>query len=129
MEHIDFPHSIISYQSPVVHIVFKENAKVDASEAREMIKAAEGLSGKKPYMIFSDIRNHVEISPEARKISAAKEEAPYLVANAVLTDSIALKLTANLFVNINKPHFPVRLFTDRSKAMRWLMSFEQKNNK
>jgi hypothetical protein len=123
MADIQFKHSTVSYDSNTILIVFKEGAKMDVPEARELIVAAEKLSSKKPYTILSDIRNRVEISPEARKVAAAKEEAPLLVANAVLTDNIALKLTANFFVKINKPPFPVKMFTDRSKALSWLKEF------
>jgi hypothetical protein len=129
MKKAEFVHSTITYDPPVIYIVFKKGAKMDSAEALEMIAAAETLSGKTPYLMFSDIRNHVEISPEARKISAAKAEAPYVVANAVLTDNVALKLTANFFMKINKPHFPVKIFTDRSKAMSWLMDFDPGKNK
>ncbi|MDF2436169.1 MAG: hypothetical protein K0Q95_545 [Bacteroidota bacterium] len=125
MRGIEFEHSTISFDSSVIFIVFKKGAKMDVASAREMIVSAEKLSDKKPYLMFSDIRNHVEITPEARKVAADKKEAPLIIANAVLTDNVALKLTANFFVKINRPHFPVKLFTDRSKAMLWLKQFNR----
>jgi hypothetical protein len=72
---------------------------------------------------LSDIRNHVEISAEARKVAASEKEAPLLVANAVITNNIALKQTSKFFILMDQPHFPVKVFTDRTKAMNWLMQF------
>lgn len=124
-QHKDFSYCTLSYKAPIISIVFKKGAVMDVAEAKEMIVAAESMSGKKPYVLFSDIRNHVNITPEARKVSADKAMAPHVVANAVFTNNIALKLTANFFILINKPHFPVKVFTDRSKAMLWLHEFAQ----
>jgi hypothetical protein len=124
MQHIEFSHSTITYNAPVISIVFKLGAKMGVPEAREMIVVAEKLSENKPYLILSDIRNHVDITPEARKVAASKREAPLVVANAVLTNNIALKLTSNLFIIINKPHFPVKVFTDKDKAIHWLKKFD-----
>ncbi|MCW3071001.1 MAG: hypothetical protein JWO44_891 [Bacteroidetes bacterium] len=124
MNQIDFPHSTIIYKAPVMYLRFKEGAELDVKEIREMIVAAESLSNKKPYLLFSDVRNHVAISSEGRKIAADKKESPCVIANAVLTNNFALKLTANFFIKVNKPHFPVRVFNDEIKAHLWLMQFD-----
>jgi hypothetical protein len=124
MNQVDFPHSTVIYKAPVMYLVFKEGAELDVKEVKEMIVAAETLAGKKPYLLFSDVRNHISISTEGRKIAADRKEAPFVIANAVLTNNLALKLTANFFVKVNKPHFPLKVFTDEFKAKIWLMSFD-----
>jgi hypothetical protein len=124
MNHIDFPHSTVTYKAPVMYLKFKEGAELDVKEVREMILAAESLSGKRPYLLFSDVRNHVAITGEARKIAADKRESPCVIANAVLSNNFALKLTANFFIRVNKPHFPVRVFNDEVRAHLWLMQFD-----
>lgn len=121
MNEIEFPHSIVIYNPPVMFLNFKEGAELDVKEIKEMINAAETLSGKKPYLLLSDVRNQVEITPEGRKIAADKNESPCVLANAVLTNNLALKLTANFFIKINKPHFPLKVFNDYRKALKWLM--------
>ncbi len=124
MEQIDFPHTLVSYKEPVITLTFKEGAHLDIKEIRELIKAAEKLSGNKPYLIFSDTRVFLTITPEARKISAEQKEAPYLIANAVLLNNLPLKLTANFFLKFNHPHFKFKVFNNEKKAMKWLMQFD-----
>lgn len=124
MHQKEFSHSTILYKAPIMYLVFKKDAELDVKEVREMIKAAEELAGKKPYLLMSDVRNDVTISEAARKISASKEEAPFVLANAILTDNIALRITANFFIQINKPHFPVKVFSNADKAHKWLMEFD-----
>jgi hypothetical protein len=123
MNQIEFPHSTVIFKDQVIYLVFKEGAALDVKEIREMIVAAEKLSPEKRYLLFSDIRHHVQITAEGRKVAADNKEAPGVIANAVLTNNIALKLTANFFMNVNKPPFPVKIFNDEHKANVWLRSF------
>ena len=124
MNKIEFPYVTLEFKAPVVRLTFKEGAEMDAAEACEMIAAAERLSGSKPYLLFSDVRKHVTVTSEARKVSADKNISRFVLANAVLTNNFALKLTANFFIKVNKPHFPVKVFNDELKAYLWLMQYD-----
>jgi hypothetical protein len=126
MQEIDFVHTTVRYEAPVIYLLFKEDADLDVDQVRELIAAAEKLSGKKPYLILSDARVNLLITPEARKVSAEKTEAPYVIANAVLVNNLGLSLTANFFMKFNKPNFPVKVFYDEGKAMEWLLKFKDK---
>jgi hypothetical protein len=123
MEQISFTHSTIFYNPPFMYLVLKEGAELDVEQMRELIAAAEKLSNKTPYLLISDVRVNVIITSEARKVAADKNEARFLIANAVLTNNIALKLTANFFIQFNKPHFPLKIFSDEKKAHIWLAGF------
>ena len=121
---IEFPHAIISYKAPVITIKFKEGSTLDVGEIRELIVAAEKLTNNRPYLLFSDVRVFLTITPEARKVSASKTEAPYLIANAALINNLPLALTANFFVKFNQPHFKFKMFNNEKKAMKWLLQFD-----
>jgi len=123
MEQINFTHSTIFYNVPFMYLVLREGAELDAEQMRELIAAAEKLSNKTPYLLISDVRVNVTITSEGRKVAADKNEAKFLVANAVISDSVALKLTANFFMQFNKPHFPLKIFNDEEKAHIWLAGF------
>lgn len=125
MSEIEFTHSTLIYNPPVIFLNFKEGAELDVKEIKEMIEAAETLSDRKPYLLFSDIRNHVEITPEGKKLAADKKASPCVLANAILTNNLALKLSANFFIKINRPHFPLKVFNDYQSALRWLMKYEE----
>ena len=123
MNFIDLPHATIRYEAPVVYLTFKTDANLDVAEIRELIKATEKLTGKKPYLLLSDARVFINITPEARKVSADKNEAPYLVANAALINNLPLTLTTNFFIKFNRPHFKLKVFNDEKKALKWLLKF------
>ena len=122
MTELELPFVTIRYKAPVVYLVFKEGADLDVPEVKQMIKVAGSLTNNNPYLLCSDARTYFQITSEARKVSSDKSESSLVVANAVLVNNLPLRLTANLFIKINKPHFPLRVFTDEEKAMEWLLS-------
>jgi hypothetical protein len=117
---IEFPYVTVEDRDGIIWLVFKEGADLDATQVREFVKASEKLSGGEPYLLLSDARVHLTISSEGRKVAADKKEVPNLVANAVLVNNLAVRLTANFFINFNKPHFKYRVFNDEVKALKWL---------
>jgi hypothetical protein len=124
MKEINFTYCTIKYKAPVIFITFREGSYIDVPETKEMIKATEELTGKKPYLLLSDARVFLTITPEARKVSADKKEAPFLIANAVLINNLPLTLTANFFLTFNKPHFKFKVFNNEEKAMKWLLQYD-----
>lgn len=123
MESIDFLHTTVVFKEQIVYFIFKENVELDSPEMRELFQAAEKLSKGKPFLLFSVLSGTQSITSEGRKFTADKKETRNLIANAVLTNSLALKLTANFFIKLNKPHFHFVLFNHATKAHEWLSGF------
>ncbi len=125
MKQIEFSHTTVEIRDGVIWLIFKDNAEIDVKEVRELVKAAETLSGNKTYLLMSDVRVHLTITSEARKVAAEKKEAPFLVANAVIVNNLPVRVTANFFSSFNKPFFAFKVFSDEKKALTWLL--KQKN--
>lgn len=55
-------------------------------------------------------------------------EAPHIsrtrIAEAILVETTANRLMANVYVNYNKPRIPTKIFTNEEEAIKWLKSFE-----
>ena len=126
MKETDLHCATVHYEEPVMHMKFKENVEIEKEHVLELIAQAELLSNKKPYFLFSDARGFIEISAEAKKTAADKHLASLVKANAVVVDTLAMKLVGNAFLNVNKPHFPTRIFTCPDKAMEWLKNLADK---
>lgn len=109
------------YEEPVVHFTFKEGAELGFPEIRELTACAEKLSGNKPYVVFSDARVNMSVTTEGRRVSADSKEAPLHRGSAVLVNNNMLKLAMNFFGNFKTPSFPFRAFTDKQKAIEWLL--------
>jgi hypothetical protein len=124
---VDLPYCTVSYTSPVTTIRFKENAELDAFETREMIAAVQLVGKNRPCFLLSDARGDLNITSEGRKIAADKIENPNLIANAVVVDSLSVKLTANFFLKFNKPYFKLKIFNTEEKAMEWLLNLHARS--
>jgi hypothetical protein len=124
MNEIDLAYATVHYQAPVVFSVFREGIQLDEWHVRELLETASKLSNNKPYLLLSDVPGFLSISSGARAIASSKAESPQIVANAVLINNLAIKLVANFFARYNQPHFAFKVFTDRKKAMDWLMTFD-----
>lgn len=118
---ITLEYATLRYEAPIVYITFKENVELGFPETRELISCSEKLSEGKPYLVLSDARASVRVTPEGRRIAADVKEAPLHRGSAVLLNSILLKSSINFFTGFTMPAFPFRIFTEKTEAVDWLL--------
>jgi hypothetical protein len=53
----------------------------------------------------------------------AQEGNLLVTAGALLTESIYAKMLGNIFLAINQPKIPARLFSDKAAAIKWLKKY------
>jgi hypothetical protein len=110
------------YDEGFIEFVVKKDAILDSEdlwEARKM--SLEYLPGKK-FGVLTEAQDMMNITREARDTGASKEYAKDLYGVALYSKNFSLKLLGNLYIRINKPIVPTRLFDDRKKAEDWLRS-------
>ena len=116
------------YESPIVYIIFNKDVELGFPEIADMIHHTEKLSKGKNYFVFSDIRaGGVDVTQEGRRMASKASEAPYQKGTAVLASNALYQLAANVFANFNKPKYPYRVFTNKQKAIEWLLSLPLNN--
>jgi hypothetical protein len=62
-------------------------------------------------------------SVETREFWAEKESCPYASADAYLTTNLGHRIIGNVYLKINKPGRPTKIFTSEENAIEWLKSF------
>jgi hypothetical protein len=120
MKQIKSPYATISYKAPIVSYSFKKGVELGFPEMLELIAHAEALSNHKPYVVLSDMRRNVQVTPEGKRTVADKNKVPLTRGSAMLVKEPELKSTANFFSEKNNPAYPFRAFTSRRKAIEWL---------
>lgn len=96
------------------------NAEISIDEAKEYHSMVAYLSMNKPHCTVIDITGVAYISSEARKYLQEKSsEWGNTIAVAVITNSFTSKMIANFFLTVNKPSYPIRIFTDVLEATQW----------
>lgn len=124
MKKINFAFGTLEYRSGILYFIIKDDAHLDAAEIDQLFAACREMSDNKPFLLISDARVHVDITPKGRKAASKKELGSLIIANAVLVNSPAVRLVANVFSKINRPPFPYQVFNDEEKALRWLKQYK-----
>jgi hypothetical protein len=107
------------------YVCYKPNTTLDLNAAKIIIAEATELAGDKIYPAFTDIREMPLHGKDVRDYFA-KEGSHNASANAILVSSSLSKVLANFFLTLNKPIVPTKIFTDASKAVKWLEIFPVK---
>ena len=100
--------------------------QVSRELARENVDAQERVRDglhKAKVRVLIDMTAVTEISKEARDYFANERTASIQRATALLVGSPVSRVIGNLFMGLNKPISPTRLFTDPQEAIQWLQTF------
>lgn len=124
MKKVELPYATLEMKDGIIWLVLFEDAEMDVKEVKEFTTICEKLSHGKPYFLVSDARVNLSITSEARQAAASKEISPLLVANAVLVNNIGVRMVANFFTAVNKPHFKYKVFNKEEEALSWLKKQE-----
>ena len=110
----------------IIHIRFNENPSHGIAEAKAIVEAHNQLAGGTPTCVLADIRAvKVGANREARKYYVSPESAEYKTAMAMLVSSPIQRMLGNIFLKLNRPPYPTRIFNQEPAALRWLTAIEQ----
>jgi len=94
----------------------------DTETARENMVYTKKVTGGKPRPLLVDMTKVRSMSKGARE-EYVQQGGATITAVALLTRSGVSNMIANIFISLNKPQVPVKLFTDPDKAKEWLMEY------
>lgn len=103
----------------------RNKTRQSMADAMENIAAFVELCGGKKHPCLVDGRAELTFEPGVREYYAGPEAAKFASALALLSDSGPMKVLANLFLTINKPTAPTRMFTKEDEALAWLRKIHQ----
>ena len=122
MREIKLPYVTITIEEPIVYFEFKEGTELGFPEVRELISCAEKLSGKKPYLTFSDVRVDMNITNEGKRYVANLDNMPFFRGTAALVKNDIYKFAINFMNSFSKSSYPFKAFTNKQKAIDWLLT-------
>ena len=118
MNRAEFDYAVIEYIEPIVYFRVTKGIVLDKGKIAEIIDAGLKLCNNKPHLLLTDVRVPADVTPDAREIASTT---PNVVAQAIVVKWLAQRLIANVFMEINKPNYPMRVFNDEESAVKWLM--------
>ncbi|HXC04719.1 MAG TPA: hypothetical protein VNZ86_08190 [Bacteroidia bacterium] len=113
----------LTFSEGILYIRIRPEIELVIADLQEISKASLILTEGKPYCALADARTSPVSSPEVRAFGATQGYSETCLADALLVDSTAMKLTVNFYIAFNKPRIPTRMFTVEAEAILWLKSF------
>jgi hypothetical protein len=120
MNPIENDYIMVWKEDDIIMVIFKSDIVLDTDGAMESVKLRKTLTTDKDYPMLVDIRNIKNATKEARKYMGSDEAGEGVSKAAIIIDSNFSAVIGNLFLTLNKPKTPTKLFGEKSVAIKWL---------
>lgn len=114
------------YENDIMNIVFKSDTYIDISDIEEVMNWVQSVGSGRMFVNLMEGAYNTDLAPEVRAFSASNDNNNYTIADALLISSQAHKLVTNFYIKFNKPVKPTKVFTDKNKAIEWLLEERRK---
>ena len=113
----------IEYRSDGLLHLHAKGDEIKMAHYKAVVKSIGEMTGGKKVPVLCTANEFLIPDQDVRKYMTTPESNPYSLASALVIHSIAQKLIANFFVNVMKPARPIRMFTSKEEAVKWLKKF------
>lgn len=120
---IETPHIQLWMEDEILYCKYAQNLHMNLNVAKFCVEARIFFSKGKSFPLLIDMRGIQSTTSEARQYMATVG-ATLVTAAALVTGSAFNNALGNVFLKINKPPIPIKLFTDQEKARLWLSKFD-----
>lgn len=124
MNKVEVYGAVITFRDDGILHIHYTSEFLDLEAAKKVIEITRTKSQWEisPVLISADpFSDHNE---EAQKYLASDEVMKYCSAIAVVTSSLAQKISTNFFIRFRKPSKPIRFFNSEKDALNWLDKFK-----
>ena len=90
--------------------------------AKACVESRIFYSGNKPFPLLVDMRGIKSVTRDAR-LYMSTVGATLVKGAALITGSAVNRTIGNIFLKIDRPPVPLKLFTSEEKAREWLKQF------
>ncbi|GAB3663233.1 hypothetical protein GCM10028791_38560 [Echinicola sediminis] len=106
--------------SGIVLCIALKDSYLHLEDAIENVEAVKMLAGGRRVPVLVDISQAKGASKESRDYFGSKKCFEVQSACALLVGSSLSELIGNFFLGLNKPLFPLEVFTEKEEALSWL---------
>lgn len=110
----------------IIYGIYNKDLTIDLDAAKSVTNDRKKVSEFSSKPMFVDGTTVKSITKEARDFFGSEEGSELLSASAIYTNSRLSAFLANFFIKVNltKTKVPVKLFTDKDKAIQWLERYK-----
>jgi hypothetical protein len=107
----------------ILYFVYKEIYEINRSMAKQIVSQRLQLQNENSYPIFCDLRAVTLAQKQARDYLAI-EGAYMTTALALLVKDEHAEVITQMYIKINNPAYPTRVFTNKEKALSFLQDYK-----
>jgi hypothetical protein len=115
-------------ENGIIYGVYLPNTVVTLEVAKKCVEDRLKIANGKNYPSLVNLKNVAGEEKAARDYYSTGEGIKHLTAGAFIVDSYLPALLANIYLKINKPKVPARLFNYEESALKWLEPFKNQMN-
>ena len=104
----------------ILHIRYTKKTDVTLIIAKKEIELINKICLGKKIPTLVNLNNTKSISREARQFLSGRESQKVLRSVALVVKSPIHSVMGNFFLGINKPSYPLKLFSSEEQALNWL---------
>jgi hypothetical protein len=108
-------------EKDILYGIYKEKP-MDIEGAKSVVRMRKSLQNGAVNPAVIDIRNIKRVTKEARSFLASDEACEGITKCAIIIDSNLSMVFGNIYLKINKPPVPSKLFTSLLEARKWAES-------
>lgn len=105
-------------EDKILRIRILDGVTIDLKQAKLMNESMMRLAEEKRFPVLIDARASFNWDKDAQEYVANHSD--FRIATAVITNNPVSRLLTNTFVKIFKPSYPVKIFSEEEKAVKWL---------
>lgn len=120
---IDNAYTELRIEDDIMYSIFKPNLAINLEIAKSLVHERLKLSNGEDQLILFDISNLVSVDLEAIQYLSTEEAIKNITAGAIYTTSPISKFAGKLFIDMNRPKPPAKLFGNKADALAWLQQF------
>jgi len=107
----------------ILYVRLKPGSQVTLDDAQASLRVTDELAGNRRIAVLVDARPARSITRDARIAFSDSESRRNTIAQAIVVASGVSRAMGSFFIGLNRPAFPVRLFTAEAEAVAWLKGF------
>ena len=123
-QYIETEYVTIWLEDGIIHVIWK-GATITLEMAKQCVEHRLLLSEEKVCPLYVDIRNVIYVDAKTRAFLSGEAGTCQASAAAIHINNPVTKFIGNVFISTDKPIRPAQLFTDKTKAMKWLEEFKK----
>ena len=104
----------------IILATIKDNSVIDIEDVIYAKKVNLELVQNLDYGLIIESGKNGEINNEARTMMVTKAIEEKRVATAIIIHNLTQRVLANLFLRINNPAIPAKIFSNQTSALKWM---------